>query len=307
MKKYLKITITIVIVILICTTLFNMYQQQSSQAIIVKIIKLQDKYEGFIEPDLVYTKEELEAISNKVVFKEAHLDKLYQQTKKVTYAKIEEQLNQYQSEFDLLKLENTTYFSDIHLKEFTDIVKINEDLFARIKKDKDATLFDKVVANNKLLQVIIKNEYVLKDETVLEFQKALQNNDTTTILNDNCFNNQSNLKWTLDLEASKKYCIALGLLDCNDLYNKKNSKFIGYSLNNPSILKPLQSLEYVSYFKDEFHLNELTNLLINQVGFKVIPEVYQVENNKNIIYKYNIILIPNDYELSCAYPNVIKE
>ena len=300
-KSNLKKFIAIALVGLFIYGFFLALEKNKIQRLEQSIINFQNEYKGILDQEQSLRSDVLDKLLDNNLFNSDAITKYYEGIKEET---LETYDKSYESEiniFKFLKTENITNFKKDNKATYDKLVTSNNELVAQLEKSNDVDVLYKLKENNLKLKGIVVSELQVSSAAAEDFKAAKTNQGTTTILENDCFENQVNYSWQLDKDISGKFCLALGLTNC--LSEITNSRFIGYSLNNPkTVNKKSVYVDYVSYRADDFRL-EYAELLKNYLdNNNVYSEVYVKDVQGRKIYKYNVVIIAKDYKLSCKIP-----
>lgn len=227
------------------------------------------------------------------------LQALYQEITQRTFEKLNKEYEESKNDFELLSKENTSLYNEKNLKDFNELVKEGNDKIASYSKSLKyreilVLINDLDDIDQKLIQISndVQNNRAVVGKAFYNAEKEI---DTTNETEKNCFSKQKNKLWTYNKDISKKYCSFLDLNTCHE-------SFIGFTMNNPqAVNKKLSGYTYVSTSNDVFKKNKLLYTNLKKTN-NIYTEVYSQTLDGYTIYKYNIIVIPKSYQLSCNFP-----
>lgn len=228
----------------------------------------------------------------------------FEALKKKTAQVVENVYHKEKELYSFLKVENTVHYQNNNRDKYRQLISENDTLEDSLDNNVKPAPLLTFQKNNKTLKEIAIKELQNDKAGLNAFNDAVANQDTTTKVKNNCFKNQKNPAWKINLAVSKQFCRQLSLSDCNKVYDKDDKDgFIGYTLNNPTkVSKTIKSKSYTSYSDHDFKITDFKDFKALKHN-KVYLEVYEKLEKSRKLYKYNIMAVDKTYQLSCKYPN----
>lgn len=229
----------------------------------------------------------------------SQLEALNKEVIERTFKKLNDDFEESKNLFELLKKENTSLYDEKKINDFDDLISNGE---SKIKNYSTKLEYAQLInlindlntINNKLIDLSNSEQ---KNKAIIgqAIYNAEQEINTTNKVKDDCFSKQENKTWKYNSEISKQYCNYLDLNTCNKTFN-------GFTMNNPkAVSTKLNGYTYVSLNPNIFKKNKLLYSHLKESN-NVYAEVYESSYENYTIYKYNIIVIPKTYTLSCKFP-----
>ncbi|MDR3215468.1 MAG: hypothetical protein LBT75_04230 [Bacilli bacterium] len=300
MKNKYKVIVMVLILILSGFSYYLILDRLNTNRIGMLYLNFQDKYQAYIDQEDKLKAQDIKTISDDSFLKTNALKDYYDDIKDVALKKFNEEYLKYLYQYNFLKTENmSTYDTDLR-NEYQNIIRNNDVLIFGIEKQHDVEKLNLFKENVQRLLTLSRFQYQQLSKVQQVFSDGLNNKGTKITLEDDCFTKQINNDWQIDDKLSVEYCNFLKLDNCFNKYEylRDNNK-LSYTLNNPQAISKTNAFSYVSYYARDF-IKQDRAFKQNMIAY---PEVF-VRNVKGInIYKFNIIEINKDYQLSCALPN----
>ncbi|WP_423364371.1 hypothetical protein [Mycoplasma sp. P36-A1] len=311
MKKHSirwNVVLRLVLIIIFFTIYIFLIDQDKAKRIEQNILNFNIQYKEYLDKDVVTDKKELEKLIEEKYSSSSELRDYYHDIQEKTFENVEKDYLQQVYKFNLYRTMNTTNFSESSKKRFQDAIKESEllikDLNNNYELDKLRSLksqldrFDDIVSKEYNQTKLITNAYI----------DASKNNNTSSQVDNDCFNKQNNRLWKYEAVATDNFCKALGLNNCLNI-NKStletNSSIVyGYTRNNPKKVNDTKHkyYDYVTYNDTSFLRHEIKMAVTVANSETMHVEVYSQTINNQKVYKYNVVVLDKDYSLSCDTP-----
>jgi len=264
------------------------------------IMQFTQEYQDYVRFD------EIEGLSNNdgniVIARNISRDNLstmYRSLHTQVFANIAQRFEQYQNEFSLYERMSTTNFSQDNQLLISQLISDTSYIIDNFEKNLmfDFESLDNIRHNLDILQLTFTSEFENMNDVSLAITNASKNKGTANELVDDCFDNQENENWSIDLEASLRFCVALGLDNCNNL----RQDHFGYTRNNPRLVNRSrnQYFDYVSVNNSFFNTQTIKDRLNVGDDQRMFVEVYTKTVNNRQIYKFNVVVLDQDFEMTC--------
>lgn len=297
-KHSIRFFLTILIILVSAIIVVGINEYYNIKKIENTISKFHAEYKEFINQDLLI--EDISDISTKVLFRSSDLQKYYDKIRIDTLSSIKEINFQNEQSFNLLKNENTSYFSKELLEEFNILTKANKELFTKSQTENlSEEEIEIIINNNNRLLEIIQANFDNNTDIINGYNNAKDNIDTLIETSNTCFLDQVENDWILNATISSLFCNTLGKCNNNKVFKDEANSPVSITLNNPKN-RFVKSYEYVSYFEDDFKIEYILNNMILKDNETYFIEVFEKEIAQRSIYKYNIVVIDSDSNVDCS-------
>jgi len=305
MRKVNMKTYTIFMTLIAFFAFFLYTLEQDKQERLRRVIvEFHSKYEAYLDLSLLQDDFGYEFKNmNYLAYKDlnsSQLEDLYGQIRGVAFSTIAQRLESYENEWALYQSMSTQHFSSESIREIEHLNGLIHNLVSSVVHNYDIMQLDQFGDLLDSLRVVYVREFDRNKEVAEAFNRAQLNKETASQVDEDCFSNQNNEHWTFSQEVSFSFCHALGLDNCNIVLAGNNVVY-GYTRNKPRLVNHRRGkyFDFVSYDRNINIIDRVNDAIVVNEDEQVFVEVYVKQINGRNIYKFNVVVLADDFEMTC--------